>query len=89
MGTRFTQKAESTITATYFIDIYNENPTNVTLSGNVLVQQRNTHYHTTYSYVAPGALVMSGGIATLLFGAFKKPGKPSKSRSKHIRKSKS
>lgn len=83
IGTKFTQKAEPTVTATYYVDIYNENPTQVTLHGNVLVEQRNTYYHTVNLYVLPGFLVMLGGVVTLLFGAYKKPRKPSKSRRKH------
>ena len=86
IGTSFHQKATVSVTATYWIDIYNENPTPVTLYGNVLVQQEKTNYHTIYPYVIPGFLIMLGGITTLLFGTFKRPRKPSKSRSKHKKK---
>lgn len=88
-GTSFHQKATVSVTATYWIDIYNENLTPVTLYGNVLVQQEETSYHTVYPYVIPGFLIMLGGITTLLFGIFKRPKKPSKSRSKHQNKTKS
>ncbi len=83
IGTKFTQKAEPTITATYYIDIYNDNPTEVTLYGNVLVQQRNAHYHTVFLYVMPGTLIMLGGIVTLAVGVFRKARKPLKPRFKH------
>lgn len=89
IGTSFHQKATVSVTATYWIDIYNENPSTVTLYGNVLVQQEETNYHTVYPYVIPGFLIMLGGITTLLFGIFKRPRKLSKSRSKHKKKSKS
>jgi hypothetical protein len=82
IGTRFTQKAEPTITATYYIDIYNDGSTEVALYGNVLVEQRNALYHTVFLYVMPGTLVMLVGIITLVVGVFKKVGKPARSRSK-------
>jgi len=86
IGTSFHQKATVSVTATYWIDIYNENTSPVTLYGNVLVQQEEANYLTVYPYVVPGFLIMLGGVTTLLFGTLKKPGKPSKPRSKHKKK---
>lgn len=82
-GSSFNQTVNISRTGTYFIDINNINSFSVTLEGNILVQETETNYRIIYPYTIPGFLIMLGGAIALVFGIFKKPKKPLKSRSIH------
>ncbi|MGD8507077.1 MAG: hypothetical protein PVF15_10500 [Candidatus Bathyarchaeota archaeon] len=86
----FNEKVEIGSTGTYYIDIENENSFPVTLSGNVLVQEKEENQQTIYPYVIPGFLLVLGGVGALIFGIFRgKPKKLPRSRNVTKRKTKS
>ncbi len=79
-GTSFNQIVPTSSTGTYIIDIQNRSPSSITLEGNVLIRKSQTSYYTVYPYALPGFLIILGGTSMLIFGIFKEPKKPSKSK---------
>lgn len=71
--------------STYWVDIVNDNPFSVTLEGDILVQQVETNYRTIYPYAIQGFLITLMGIVTMVFGIFRKPKRPSKSKGSFTR----
>lgn len=80
IDTKFDQKVQASRTGTYWIDIENGNSFPVTLDGNVLVMQPETHYNSTHPYALPGFLIMLAGIAVAVWGGFRKPKEGARSR---------
>jgi hypothetical protein len=76
----FNQEVSISTTGTYLVEINNENPSSVTLDGNVLVRQKETHYNIFHPYIILCLLIILGGTTTLLLGVFKKTKRHSKSK---------
>lgn len=70
VGTRFTQQVSIDTTATYQVDIINEGPHTVDITGDIKAMREAPVDHTPYPYTVPGILISLVGIAVFLVGVF-------------------
>jgi hypothetical protein len=75
VGTSFTQNITIHENGTYQIEIHNEAMTNVIVWGSISARSVFTTYVALYPHSSSGALVMLGGLFSLIYGVLTKPKK--------------